>query len=459
MRLFLLSAFTVITACSGSDPVDGVCCTSLDNCAELKLDELRPCKAGQACVDHLCVVPACATNGCQASAPVCSFETAACSGCRDAADCSTFGAADVCEPTSGACVECIGASDCEAGRPVCDAGSCRQCKLDTECASGACGEDGRCVAEAAIVYLTPTGIDTGLCTRAAPCVGWGFAFSKTSTSRSHIVMATGPYSEEFGPGGFTDAASVTVHGGGSTMTFASAEHFFNAAVPTLLRDLTITTDGSSLRGPVSLDRVKVTSRSGPVIETASIITIRDSELEAPAAGNPAISMSSGANVTIDRARIRGGRNSLASFGAGVNVKLTNVLVHGASQVALNLPMVAGTIDFSTITDSGSAITSGTRMLVCSPELLVRSSILWDLSVPPRAPISGGCTVQNVIAGPAAVAGAMNIDPVFVDVPARDFHIAPNSPAKDLVDVGPALDFEGDVRPRGARFDIGADEAP
>jgi len=29
----------------------------------------------------------------------------------------------------------------------------------------------------------------------------------------------------------------------------------------------------------------------------------------------------------------------------------------------------------------------------------------------------------------------------------------------MVDTGPATDFEGDPRPRGPRFDIGADEAP
>jgi hypothetical protein len=54
---------------------------------------------------------------------------------------------------------------------------------------------------------------------------------------------------------------------------------------------------------------------------------------------------------------------------------------------------------------------------------------------------------------------MNVDPKFVDAPNRDYHIAPTSPARDAVDTGPSTDFEGDPRPRGAKFDIGADEAP
>lgn len=53
---------------------------------------------------------------------------------------------------------------------------------------------------------------------------------------------------------------------------------------------------------------------------------------------------------------------------------------------------------------------------------------------------------------------MNVDPRFVDSGARDYHLGANSPARDVVDVGPAADFEGDARPIGPRFDLGADEA-
>jgi hypothetical protein len=53
---------------------------------------------------------------------------------------------------------------------------------------------------------------------------------------------------------------------------------------------------------------------------------------------------------------------------------------------------------------------------------------------------------------------MNLDPRFVNPVARDYHLGANSPARDAVDVGPATDFEGDARPSGPRFDLGADEA-
>jgi hypothetical protein len=75
----------------------------------------------------------------------------------------------------------------------------------------------------------------------------------------------------------------------------------------------------------------------------------------------------------------------------------------------------------------------------------------------QVPISG-CNLTNVIAGPVAVAGAMNVDPQFVDLAQGNYHLSATSPARDTVNTGPAFDFEGDPRPQGARFDIGADEA-
>jgi hypothetical protein len=57
-----------------------------------------------------------------------------------------------------------------------------------------------------------------------------------------------------------------------------------------------------------------------------------------------------------------------------------------------------------------------------------------------------------------VPGASNSDPQFVNAAGQNYHLGPTSPARDMIDGGPPLDFERDPRPRGVRFDIGADEA-
>lgn len=53
-----------------------------------------------------------------------------------------------------------------------------------------------------------------------------------------------------------------------------------------------------------------------------------------------------------------------------------------------------------------------------------------------------------------------VDPKFVDVNNRDYHIQPESPAVDRgLDVGVETDIDGHIRPNGKAPDIGADELP
>ncbi|MCP4363093.1 MAG: PKD domain-containing protein, partial [Chloroflexi bacterium] len=61
-----------------------------------------------------------------------------------------------------------------------------------------------------------------------------------------------------------------------------------------------------------------------------------------------------------------------------------------------------------------------------------------------------------------ITGTVNIwgTPDFVDPAVGDYHLGPNSAAIDAgVDTGVATDFDGDPRPIGAGYDIGADESP
>jgi hypothetical protein len=125
----------------------------------------------------------------------------------------------------------------------------------------------------------------------------------------------------------------------------------------------------------------------------------------------------------------------------------------------NEQSAGGTVSFTTVADSGTDAGSGPRAFRCPPSgLTVRSSIIWAPGTVVRAAIDGGCTLISTIVGPTPVPGAPNVDPRFVDAAGRDYRLSAARPARDMVDDGPVTDFEGDPRPHGARFEIGADEA-
>jgi len=66
-----------------------------------------------------------------------------------------------------------------------------------------------------------------------------------------------------------------------------------------------------------------------------------------------------------------------------------------------------------------------------------------------------CDIQGGYPG----TGNINADPLFVDPVNGDLHIQPGSPCidKGSSEGAPNVDFEGDIRPWGAGFDMGADE--
>ena len=456
----LLVLGLVLLSCTKKNP--SLCCVDEADCNAVGLSEVKLCEAGLACVENQCILQSCETDSCSAATPLCNASTNVCEGCTDSSACMRFPDADVCDTATGGCVDCVAPADCPADRPVCDANACRVCKLDSDCSSGACGDDGACVAESAIVYLDPGGTDSGTCTRSAPCRTVAFGASKTTATRDHIVMAPGGYTEEvvITPQN-TFAARLYIHGGGAGLSLpatAVESAVLTMRLPATIRDLEI----QSLDGSASLqleadsyllERLKI--RRGYVgIAVYSSATIRNVHIENATDG---IVANTGAHLDIDGMTIVGTGRLGGISARSSTVQISNVLIYGTMALGLDLTGANGTVSFVTVADSGSDSGTGPRAVACGPAITIRSSIIWAPGTVPRAPVAG-CNLISTIAGPTTVAGAMNVDPWFVNAAARDYHLAPNSPARDAVETGPALDFEGDARPRGARFDIGADEA-
>lgn len=176
------------------------------------------------------------------------------------------------------------------------------------------------------------------------------------------------------------------------------------------------------------------------------MVIEDSDLDFETGSVIAVEQAD--SLHMERTRIRG---SIAGFSGGV-IDISNSLVMGQ----ISLPSGQGSIRFSTIVTSGGGTGSQTvpRVIKAGTGVTVRESIVWAGGAS-DLPLGGGCSVINSIVGPTAVAGALNMDPQFVSF--SDYHLSANSPARDLATTGPALDFEGNVRPNGAGYDLGADE--
>ncbi|MBA3393298.1 MAG: hypothetical protein H0T89_11670 [Deltaproteobacteria bacterium] len=466
MKAFLWMTIAITLGCKTPNPER--CCVDAADCASQGLDEeMRTCAEGLACVANECVVASCSTQGCAASAPVCDIASDICEGCSDAADCARFASEQVCDVGSGRCLQCLTPADCGPTTPVCDANACRGCSLDSECESGACGDDGACIAATSVVYLDPSGTDTGDCTDSQPCRSVPFAVSRTNAARSHLVMRTGVYAMtsfyELGSQQ-TSAASLIFHGGGSSLVAAQYEGpKLLFSIPVTIRDLTISIEvGRGLSFATGaryvLERVNIRANSTG-LEIEGDVTVRDFVLDvAPARGGTiAVTLGSGAALTLERGSISGFATAIGSLEV-VSIQAINVLIHGANTRAVDLPQAQGSMSFVTIADSGTNTGDGPRAVACGPSMTISGSIIWAPGTSARVPVSG-CNLVSSIAGPTPIAGIPNSDPRFVDAAARDYHLRSDSPAKDMVAAGPNVDFESDPRPRGTRFDAGADEAP
>ncbi len=457
----LVLALISVAGCAVRNPA--VCCETADDCKNLESMDIVTCPSGHVCRVNTCVIPSCTTatevTDCtDPMAPTC--DQGVCAGCDATRACPDV--AQVCKVDNGTCVACVMNADCEAAAPICDSNSCRGCRVDAECDSEACGDDGACVPTAGVAYIDPGGVDTGTCDHDHACATPGFALATMSDSRQHLVIHHGtyPFGLAVSPA-TTSATKLVVHGNDSTIGNTSNNETLRInGIQMTARNVTILEGQDDTINVVAsatlvLEHVNISGTS----DVAGKLTLRDARISTLLTST-AISMSAGSTVVIDGAVLTGGGIlSTATGTPNPTLNASNLIISGVDDLAMNLSGVVGFVRFTTIANSGKVGGTGAFAVKCSTSgnVVIQSTIIWTPgSSVAHPPIDTPCVIHDSIIGPTTVAGSLNADPMFVD-PNLDFHLMMASPAHDAVDQGPATDFEGDVRPKGVRFDIGADE--
>ncbi len=504
-------------ACTKPNP--DLCCSSEADCEAQGIPADQMCTGGLVCRGNQCIAETCTTGAdCDAAAPYCNAgglceptcdTNAACPGFGgDAADalCSTTGQCVACETSldctdaslpacvantcvqcatsadctdaslpacvANTCVQCATSTDCGSDTPVCDANACRACGSDAECASGVCESTGACADAADVIYVDTTGSDTGTCTQAAPCAHLSYAVTQLQATRNIISIAPGDYADiKSAVPAASPATSIAIYGHGATLTeiatinssiqpFSTSPltYFVESSVSASIQDLTLETTLSDfalgitgLSGPNLLTNITVTnSNAGIYLQS----TTTASKIYANNLAK--LALSTATSLILDRAVIHDCAAGILIQGS---IQATNLLVYNITGApAINSLSSSGTIAFSTVANGNTSDPAGSDAsgINCdeTSALAVKNSILWTTG--PRPPESG-CVVSSSIASSPTITGAIDLDPKFVDPVLNDYHLQANSPAIDMATSGPTTDFEGDSRPQGPGYDVGADE--
>lgn len=479
--LVLLWTLGALTSCT-TKKNEGVCCVSPEQCARLGIpDELRPCPAGQTCVAFGCEVASCSTDGCNANAPVCDIAANVCVGCVESSQCGRFPNSDICDVNSGMCVECISSLDCEGDLPICDAGKCRKCSHDDECASNVCdAPSGVCVPESRVLYASIDGSSTSACTASTPCLV-ARAIALADPQRDTIKLSSGVYT-----GNWTISGKrMTIHGIDATLQGNGSVIIIGAAADVRIRETTIVQTGTgdpavlcyAMGSPSSLELDGVTVSAIRAIGTGGDtigcnVAIRRSKillLPNPYNGSPVFFSQS--LVTIEQTLFNGtgfGSSEGMAVANGSQLKMTNSIFanQGSDPAAgsLSRSLYSGAIlSFNTFYRSHivceSAVPSD-----CSQAFCFDNNIFLDgqTSTTSDSVQGSGCVHDHNIAFPQlsslnGVGNQININPRLADPAGGDFRLRSDSPAIDAATPGVSVskDFAGALRPYGSGADIGA----
>jgi hypothetical protein len=393
---------------------------------------------------------------------------------------------------------CLSDSQCTATAPVCDMTShtCRGCTADADCATisgGACTEyNGQCVADADTIYVATTGTDGGTCTKGARCATLGYALTQVTATRLTIAVGNGAYAA---PAGSQVAAiNITVgrvvisglrldYTGGATFS-TTTDGVTNPPVISInnnndivIEGVTIAngpSDGVRSSGALLLSHVHITGNNSRGVN-ASVANqaqthIWGSRIDTNVAEG--IFAQSGP-LEILRSQIINNTGGGLSYHSGA-ITLTSTIISGNGGNGANLGGVllqnlqgnVPNIQFVTIAFNTTKNTGGSPGLQSDVSVAIANSIAYSnaaQNVTTPLQICTSCTATYTLFSGTPPIGTGNIAgaPLFVNVVLDNFHIQAGSPARNAADPNASIHFDvdGEPRPQGPGYDMGADEIP
>lgn len=309
------------------------------------------------------------------------------------------------------------------------------CVTIADCPTSVCLPSTVCAAESDVAWLSATGTGNSVCTMAMPCTSLGSALNTnlpyirvhgaitqlTSISRDVSIFAE--------PGGAFSNNNLLINGG-------------NIGLYELeLASSCVTTNA----GTLTAEHIFVHDCNNLGINAAGALVIDGSRLTKNRNGGIDVQ---GATFSITNNVVAG--NGIGGGGGGGmigGIRLESTTASATSKVDFNT-VVANNIK-STSNAAGGLYCNITAFTATGNVLA--GNLVSGSPTPTYANIGGVCMNASSIVQPNASLG-------FVNPVALDFHITASSPLRDAATVaGPGTDLDGESRPFGSAYDIGADE--
>ncbi|MEO8845857.1 MAG: choice-of-anchor Q domain-containing protein [Kofleriaceae bacterium] len=342
-------------------------------------------------------------------------------------------------------------------------------------------------------FVANVGVDSGACTRNAPCATIPFVLAKPQPQYKTIHILGGTYA--IGASTLEISQAAYIEGSNPIIT-ASVNgpvfHFQFSLGMGVLNDVTvvggntpsnnpaITVDGATVQIYGATIKRGVRMMSGNVSISKSTFTDPTVAVSGVDCTSGTVSIdtssftaskitSTGCTLTLSRSRFNESTDS-CFLASGGKVVIENNLFNAQSELLdcgeVDAALAGSTVRFNTFANLSDLVADG-RALSCDASLDVTSNIFAWGSTAPHGPTTCAPkyslydTANTTAVPPTSFSG--NASTFFVNKSAMDFHLAPNSPAIGMAQTGLTVttDLDGNPRPSpdGSTPDVGAYEAP